>query len=55
MVETGRARSHPCHRPGARIPCPADKQTAYEVQAAETAERLKAGDLVWAFTANMVA
>lgn len=47
MVETGRARSHPCHRPGATSACPPDKQTAYEDQAAETAERLKAGDLVW--------
>ncbi|SEG85572.1 alpha-L-rhamnosidase [Thermomonospora echinospora] len=47
MAETRRARSHACHRPGAKIACPADKQTAYEVQAADTVQRLKAGDLIW--------
>ncbi|GAA1017499.1 hypothetical protein Aple_032170 [Acrocarpospora pleiomorpha] len=46
-AETGRARSHPCYRPGAVIACPADKQTAYEVQAAESEAKLAAGDLIW--------
>ncbi|MEU8380467.1 family 78 glycoside hydrolase catalytic domain [Streptosporangium sp. NPDC048865] len=46
-AETGRARSHPCHRPGATVACPADRQTAYEVQAAESERKLKAGDLIW--------
>ncbi|MFG2004250.1 family 78 glycoside hydrolase catalytic domain [Spirillospora sp. NPDC048911] len=47
IAETSRARSHPCRRPGARTPCPGDRQTAYEVQAAETPAKLKAGRLVW--------
>ncbi|MEU6040739.1 family 78 glycoside hydrolase catalytic domain [Actinomadura sp. NPDC047616] len=47
ISETRRARSHPCHRPGAKIPCPADRQTAYEVQAAETTRKLAAGRLIW--------
>ncbi|MBC6465866.1 family 78 glycoside hydrolase catalytic domain [Actinomadura alba] len=47
IAETKRARSHPCYRPGARTVCPADKQTAYEVQAAETVQKLNAGDLIW--------
>ncbi|MGH3392044.1 MAG: family 78 glycoside hydrolase catalytic domain [Actinomadura sp.] len=47
IAETRRAGSHPCHRPGARIACPADRQTAFEVQAAETVPELRAGRLIW--------
>ena len=47
MVETRQARSHPCYRPGARKACPADRQTAYEVQAARTERDLVAGRLLW--------
>ncbi|WP_062352845.1 alpha-L-rhamnosidase [Herbidospora yilanensis] len=47
FAETPQARSHACHQPGAVVACPGDKQTAYEVQAAESAEKLAAGDLIW--------
>jgi len=47
IVETARARSHPCYRTPARVPCPGDRQTAYEVQAAKTVEALKKNDLMW--------
>ncbi len=50
MVETQRARSHPCYRPDRGRPsraCPGDRQTAYEVEAAETVARLEAGRLIW--------
>ncbi|WP_204358955.1 alpha-L-rhamnosidase [Streptosporangium sp. 'caverna'] len=46
-VETSRAKSHPCYRPGATVACPADKQTAYEVEVAESEQKLQAGDLIW--------
>jgi alpha-L-rhamnosidase len=47
LVETKQARSHPCYRPGARMACPADRQTGYEVQAARTVDDLTAGRLLW--------
>jgi alpha-L-rhamnosidase len=47
MAETRRAMSHPCHRRGARLACPADQQTAYEVEAAKTVRELAAGHLIW--------
>ncbi|MEU5877873.1 family 78 glycoside hydrolase catalytic domain [Spirillospora sp. NPDC047279] len=47
IAENGRARSHPCRRPAARTPCPGDRQTAYEVQAAETSAKLESGRLTW--------
>ena len=47
MAETRHATAHPCHRPGAKIICPADKQTAYEVQAANTVHQLTTGRLLW--------
>jgi alpha-L-rhamnosidase len=47
LVETTRARSHPCYRPGARTSCPADRQTAYEVQAARSGRDLAEGSLLW--------
>ncbi|WBB89861.1 alpha-L-rhamnosidase [Verrucosispora sp. WMMC514] len=47
FAETPRAKSHPCHRQNARVACPGDRQTAYEVQAAESERRLRAGRLIW--------
>jgi alpha-L-rhamnosidase len=47
MAETERARSHPCYRPGAKIACPGDRQTAYEVQAAASVRELERGELIW--------
>jgi alpha-L-rhamnosidase len=47
MVETDRARSHPCYRRGAHRACPGDEQTAYEVQAARTVDDLEHGRLIW--------
>jgi alpha-L-rhamnosidase len=47
MIETRQAKSHPCYRPGSRSACPADRQTAYEVQAARTVRDLSAGRLLW--------
>ncbi|MGJ6965899.1 family 78 glycoside hydrolase catalytic domain [Streptosporangium sp. G11] len=47
MAELPRAKSHPCHRQSAKIPCPGDRQTAYEVQAAENTKKLEAGSLLW--------
>ncbi|WP_051759188.1 alpha-L-rhamnosidase [Herbidospora cretacea] len=47
FAETPQARSHACRLPGAVVACPGDRQTAYEVQAAESAEKLSAGDLIW--------
>lgn len=47
MIQTPRALSHPCYRPGARMACPADRQTAYEVQAAQTVRDLREGRLTW--------
>jgi alpha-L-rhamnosidase len=39
--------TRPCHRPDARVACPADRQTAYEVQAARSTRDLTAGRLLW--------
>ncbi|GAA3981113.1 hypothetical protein GCM10023085_74300 [Actinomadura viridis] len=47
MAETAQARAHPCHRPGAKTACPGDRQTAFEVQAAGSVQKLRAGDLIW--------
>lgn len=47
MTETRQARSHPCYRSGVAKACPADRQTAYEVQTARTARDLAAGRLLW--------
>ncbi|MEV0714836.1 family 78 glycoside hydrolase catalytic domain [Asanoa sp. NPDC050611] len=42
IAETRRAAAHPCHRPRATVACPGDRQTAYEIQAAD-----QSGRLVW--------
>jgi alpha-L-rhamnosidase len=47
MTETGRAAGHPCYRPRARLACPGDRQTAYQIQAATSSSNLRLGDLVW--------
>ncbi|SNT65465.1 alpha-L-rhamnosidase [Asanoa hainanensis] len=47
ISETRRAASHPCYRPHAKIACPGDRQTAYEIQAAADQAKLKAGKLIW--------
>jgi alpha-L-rhamnosidase len=43
MAETRRAAALPCHRRS----CPADAQTAYQVQVATSAEHLKHGRMIW--------
>jgi alpha-L-rhamnosidase len=47
IVETGRAAGHPCHRPSSRAACPGDRQTAYQVQVANSVRHLARGRLVW--------
>jgi len=47
MAETGRAAGHPCYRPRARLACPGDRQTAYQVQAATSQWSLNNGRLIW--------
>jgi alpha-L-rhamnosidase len=47
ITETRHAVDHRCHRPGARSACPADEQTAYQIQAATTEANLKQGRLIW--------
>jgi len=47
MAETPRAAGHPCYRPRARLACPGDRQTAYQIQAATSSANLRRGDLVW--------
>src|SRR3712207_3850252 len=47
MTETRQAHAHRCHRPGSRLACPADRQTAYEVQAARSTHDLATGRLLW--------
>jgi alpha-L-rhamnosidase len=41
------AATRPCHWPDARVACPADRQTAYEVQTARSTRDLTAGRLLW--------
>jgi alpha-L-rhamnosidase len=47
LTATRRAAAHPCHRPRSRLACPADEQTAYQVQAATSESNLKKGKLIW--------
>ncbi|MFC5823272.1 family 78 glycoside hydrolase catalytic domain [Nonomuraea insulae] len=47
MKEARQAAAHPCHRPNSSAACPADSQTAYQVQAAPSEENLKRGRLIW--------
>jgi alpha-L-rhamnosidase len=39
--------SHRCERSGPEVACPADRQTAYQIQAAESRHDLLRHDLVW--------
>ncbi|HEU5469855.1 MAG TPA: family 78 glycoside hydrolase catalytic domain [Actinophytocola sp.] len=47
MVETRRAADHPCQRRDVRRSCPADRQVAYQVQAATSEGNLRRGRLIW--------
>ena len=47
MRATPSSNSHPCRWSGPEVACPADKQTAYQVQAANSASGLSAGNLIW--------
>lgn len=39
--------SHRCERSGPEVACPADRQTAYQIQVANSARDLQRGDLIW--------
>ena len=45
MVDAG-GTHHPCRRP-ARVACPADRQTGYQIQAALSESDLRRGRLLW--------
>jgi alpha-L-rhamnosidase len=47
IAETRRAAAHPCYRPHAKVACPGDRQTGYEIQAAADADEIRAGKLIW--------
>ena len=47
MVETGRARAHPCRWARLPLACPGDSQTAYQIQAATSEADLRQGQLLW--------
>ncbi|MFB4269829.1 family 78 glycoside hydrolase catalytic domain [Nonomuraea sp. GTA35] len=47
MTPARGAAGHPCHRPGSRAACPADAQTAYQIQAAASESDLGRGRLLW--------
>jgi alpha-L-rhamnosidase len=47
MRATPSSASHRCHRSGPEIACPADEQTAYQIQAANSTRDLDDGDLIW--------
>ncbi|MEV0155810.1 family 78 glycoside hydrolase catalytic domain [Micromonospora sp. NPDC050686] len=47
MVETDRAKSHPCYHTPANVPCPGDEQSAFEVQAARSVADFKNEKLIW--------
>ena len=47
ITETRHAAGHRCHRPGARTACPADEQTAYQIQVVTTDADLQRGRLIW--------
>jgi alpha-L-rhamnosidase len=47
IEETPAASSHRCRRSGPQVPCPADEQTAYQIQVAERLRDFDAGDLLW--------
>ncbi len=47
MRATPSSASHPCHRSGPEVACPADEQTAYQIQAANSGRDLADGHLIW--------
>ena len=47
MRATQAAGSHRCHRSGPEVACPADEQTAYQIQAANSVRALNQGNLIW--------
>lgn len=47
MAETPHGTTHRCRRPGSYAVCPADRQTAYQVQAAGSDTDLRRGRLLW--------
>jgi alpha-L-rhamnosidase len=47
MTATPASASHRCHRLGPDVACPADEQTAYQIQAANSVADLNSGDLIW--------
>jgi alpha-L-rhamnosidase len=47
MKATPPSSSHRCHRSGPGVACPADEQTAYQIQAANSSEDLQNGNLIW--------
>jgi alpha-L-rhamnosidase len=47
MKATSSSASHRCHRSGPDVACPADEQTAYQVQAANSLSGLRRGNLIW--------
>ncbi|MGR6919203.1 family 78 glycoside hydrolase catalytic domain [[Actinomadura] parvosata] len=47
MTPARQSAGHPCHRPGSRGACPADAQTAYQIQVAANESDLRRGRLIW--------
>ncbi|TYB50572.1 Bacterial alpha-L-rhamnosidase [Nonomuraea sp. PA05] len=47
MAPARSSAGHPCHRPGSRAACPADAQTAYQIQVAASESDLRRGRLIW--------
>jgi alpha-L-rhamnosidase len=47
MTPATRSAGHPCLRPGSRAACPADAQTAYQIQVAASPSELTRGRLIW--------
>ncbi|PZF86761.1 alpha-galactosidase [Jiangella anatolica] len=45
--ETPKSHSHACYQPGARVACPGDRQTAFEVRAAASERDLRRDELIW--------
>jgi hypothetical protein len=47
MKATPSSASHPCQTSGPEVACPADEQTAYQIQAANSVRKLNRGNLIW--------
>lgn len=47
MSATEAAASHPCNESGPGVACPADAQTAYQIEAAHSIADLESGNLIW--------